>query len=205
MSIMFTIERVSCTYRPRIRAEFNRKGLTTTIPEREKYIHGFRKQFRRSGSTVFDAHILRVSKLKCLPEVPFSVTFPTYTPSGNIGELSLMSCENSIKPSACVNFCCLRLNLNDPFTVSYLQIDLHVAVADESLSTFVLRKNCEPPLSSPVRLISVEGLEHVNLARRAVDVKVALGRVVRVDSLPGEEVDNVLGSVLVSVRGSDLI
>ena len=47
-------------------------------------------------------------------------------------------------------------------------------------------------------------LQHEDLARGLVDVKLALVWPVSVDALPGEEVHDVLWSVLVAVRGSDL-
>ena len=47
-------------------------------------------------------------------------------------------------------------------------------------------------------------LQHEDLARGLVDVELALVGPVGVDALPGEEVHDVLGPVLVAVRGSDL-
>ena len=47
-------------------------------------------------------------------------------------------------------------------------------------------------------------LQHEDLARGLVDVELALVGPVCVDALPGEEVHDVLRSVLVAVRGSDL-
>ena len=47
-------------------------------------------------------------------------------------------------------------------------------------------------------------LQHKDLARGLVDVELALVGPVGVDALPGEEVHDVLRSVLVAVRGSDL-
>lgn len=47
-------------------------------------------------------------------------------------------------------------------------------------------------------------LEHEDLAGGPVDVELAVGRVVRVDTLPGEEVHDVLGPILIAVSGSHL-
>ena len=47
-------------------------------------------------------------------------------------------------------------------------------------------------------------LQYKDLARGLVDVELALVGPVGVDALPGEEVHDVLRSVLVAVRGSDL-
>ena len=44
-------------------------------------------------------------------------------------------------------------------------------------------------------------LQHEYLPGRLVDVKLGLVRSVRVDALSGQEVDDVLRSVLVAVRG----
>ena len=47
-------------------------------------------------------------------------------------------------------------------------------------------------------------LQHEYLSGRLVDVKLGLVRSVRVDALSGQEVDDVLRSVLVAVRGRHL-
>lgn len=47
-------------------------------------------------------------------------------------------------------------------------------------------------------------LQHEYLPGSPVDVELAVGRVVRVDPLTREEVDDVLGPVLVSVRRRNL-
>jgi hypothetical protein len=45
-----------------------------------------------------------------------------------------------------------------PVIVDVFEIDLDIAVAHETLATFILSKNCESPLSTAIRLISVERL-----------------------------------------------
>ena len=47
-------------------------------------------------------------------------------------------------------------------------------------------------------------LQYEDLSSRLVDVELGLVRPVGVDALPGEEVHDVLGSVLVTVRGCHL-
>jgi hypothetical protein len=47
-------------------------------------------------------------------------------------------------------------------------------------------------------------LEHEYFSCRPVDVKLAVGGIVWVDTLASEEVDDLLGTILVSVRGGHL-
>jgi hypothetical protein len=48
-------------------------------------------------------------------------------------------------------------------------------------------------------------LEHIDLSRGPINVKLAVGRSIGIDPLAREEVDNVLGSVLVPVTRRDLL
>lgn len=47
-------------------------------------------------------------------------------------------------------------------------------------------------------------LEDKDLAGRAVDIKLAVGRIIGIDTLPGQEVYDVLRSVLIPIGGGDL-
>lgn len=47
-------------------------------------------------------------------------------------------------------------------------------------------------------------LQHEDLAGGPIDIELAVGRIVRIDTLAGEEVDDVLGPILITVRGRDL-
>lgn len=47
-------------------------------------------------------------------------------------------------------------------------------------------------------------LQHEDLAGGAVDVEFAVGRIVRINALAGQEVHNVLGSIFVTVGGRHL-
>lgn len=53
--------------------------------------------------------------------------------------------------------------------------------------------------------VTVVYLEHEYLAGCAVYVELAVGRVVRIDALPGQEIDDVLRTILVAVRSRNLI
>ena len=81
---------------------------------------------------------------------------------------------------------------------------MNVGVAHEAVTAVVLSEHREPPLRPAVGLVSVKRFEDVNLAGGAVDVEPRLLRLVLVDALTGEEVDDVVGPVFVSVRGCDL-
>lgn len=47
-------------------------------------------------------------------------------------------------------------------------------------------------------------LEHEDVPAGSIDVKLAVGRVVRIDTLAGEEVDDILRSVLIAIGCRDL-
>lgn len=47
-------------------------------------------------------------------------------------------------------------------------------------------------------------LEDEDLAGGAVDIEFAVGGIIGIDALPGQEVDDVLRSVLIPVSGGDL-
>ena len=67
-----------------------------------------------------------------------------------------------------------------------------------------MSKNRKPPLRPASRLVTIQRFEDIDFSRGSVNVKFGLVRLVRIDALASEEIDNVVFAVFVPVRGRDL-
>ena len=145
-----------------------------------------------------------------MPAVPFSVTLPTYTECGKKGALSFISGnfrregereKEKISNPSCSVKKQLKQKARDHRT---FQIDQNIGVSNESVATFVLSEHRESPLRTTVRQITIQRLEHVDFAGSRIDRELGFGRILVVDTLSGEEVDDVLWTIEIAVFGIGL-